>query len=67
MNKFISGNEHDESYGHEETVRRRDSVIRRMANTPPQPKPTNPGHRSKRKRKTASGRVARKDHVGRER
>jgi hypothetical protein len=28
----------DEKYSHTETARRRDEVIRRMANTPPQPK-----------------------------
>ncbi len=28
----------DNDYGNEETARRRDEVIRRMANTPPQPK-----------------------------
>ncbi|MFZ1964388.1 MAG: hypothetical protein WAU78_13145 [Roseiarcus sp.] len=29
----------DETYSDEEAARRRDEVIRRMANTPPQPKP----------------------------
>jgi hypothetical protein len=31
--------ESGETYSEEETARRRDEVIRRMANTPPQPKP----------------------------
>ncbi len=30
----------DNSYTPEEATRRRDEVIRRMANTPPQPRPT---------------------------
>ena len=34
MNKTII----DEQYSPEETARRRDAVIRRMANTPPQPR-----------------------------
>jgi hypothetical protein len=47
-----------EAFSPAETARRRDEVIRRMANTPPQPK-ANP--RPKRKRKADAGRVARKD------
>lgn len=47
----------------EETAHRRDEVIRRMANTPPQPK-TN--HRPKRKRKAVADRAADKDRAGHE-
>jgi hypothetical protein len=50
----------DDQYGPEETARRRDEVIRVMANTPPQPRVTRP----KRKKKAASGRVARKRASG---
>jgi hypothetical protein len=32
-----AGSPSNESYSEEETARRRDDVIRRMANTPPQP------------------------------
>jgi len=46
-----------------EAARRRDEVIRRMANTPPQPKAT---PRPKKKKTTAGDRAARKAHAGRE-
>lgn len=42
---------------------RRDEVVRRMANTPPQPKISHP---QKRKKKAAGGRAARKGRAGRE-
>lgn len=48
-----------EEFSPEEAARRRDEVIRRMANTPPQPK-ANP--RPKKKKKAVVGRVARKGH-----
>jgi hypothetical protein len=35
----------DEYYGTTETARRRDEVIRRMANTPPQPRIKTPARR----------------------
>ena len=47
----------DEKYSEQETVLRRDEVIRRMANTPPQPKLS---PRRKKKRTTAPGRAVRK-------
>jgi hypothetical protein len=53
----------DELYSPEESARRRDEVIRRMANTPPQPKAN---HRPKRKRKAVADRVAGKDRAAHE-
>lgn len=50
------------SFSEEETARRRDEVVRRMANTPPQPK-ANPSQ--KKQRPTDAGRAARKDRVSR--
>ena len=47
-----------DTYSPEEAAKRRDEVIRRMANTPPQPKAT---LRPKKKRKSAVGRAVRKD------
>jgi len=52
-----------ESYNEAETAKRRDEVIRRMANTPPQPKAN---HRPKKRRTTAVDRAVRKDRVRRE-
>jgi len=49
----------DDKYTDEETARRRDEVVRRMANTPPQPKIKSP-RRSGKKKKAAVGRAARK-------
>jgi hypothetical protein len=42
--------ENDLAFSANETAQRRDEVIRRMANTPPQPKATTP-HRPKKKTK----------------
>lgn len=53
----------NELFDAEETARRRDAVIRRMANTPPQPK-LNP--RPKKKRKVGAGRAAGKGRARRE-
>ena len=47
----------------EEAARRRDEVIRRMANTPPQPKLS---PHPKKKKKAGAGRAARKGHADRE-
>jgi hypothetical protein len=56
----------DDKYSKEEIARRRDEVIRRMANTPPRPKVNSP-HRQGKKRKADADRAARKDRAGRER
>lgn len=53
----------DDKYNAEETARRRDEVIRRMANTPPQPKVS---LRPKKKTKAGAGRVVRKGRARRE-
>ncbi len=44
---------HDDKYNEEEAARRRDEVIRKMANTPPQ-------HRTNRPKKAKATAVARK-------
>lgn len=49
-------------YSEEETARRRDEVVRRMANTPPQPN-GKPKPRPKRKRPAASDQAARKSRT----
>lgn len=54
----------DDTYSDQETERRRDEVIRHMANTPPQPKIS---PHPKKKKKAGAGRVAGKGHAGRER
>lgn len=54
----------DDQYTDAETARRRDEVIRRMANTPPQPKSRD--HRRKKKR-AGAGRVAGKGRAYHER
>jgi hypothetical protein len=43
----------DENYSDEEAARRRDEVIRRMANTPPQPKRKKTGEASPAKKPKA--------------
>jgi hypothetical protein len=55
----------DKNYPEDEVARRRDEVIRRMANTPPQPKATTP-HRPKKKKKAVAGRAVRKVRARRE-
>lgn len=60
MATLQSGND---QFSDAETVRRRDEVVRRMANTPPQPK-VNP--RPKKKTKAASDRAADKRRARRE-
>jgi hypothetical protein len=56
-----------ESCSQEETARRRDEVVRRMANTPPQPRVMPLGHRPGKKNKAASGHAAGKRRADRER
>jgi len=46
-----------DDYSQDEIARRRDAVIRRMANTPPRPKATSP-RRPKMKTKAGAGRAA---------
>jgi hypothetical protein len=47
----------DSVFSNDETSRRRDEVIRRMVNTPPQPKVNAPRRQGK-KKKTGAGRAA---------
>lgn len=54
----------NDKFSDEETAQRRDEVIRRMANTPPQPKQSIP--RPEKAKKSAGDRVARKARAGRE-
>ncbi len=53
-------------YSKEETDRRRDEVVRRMANTPPQPK-LKTDHPQEKKKKAGADRAVRKDRGDRER
>jgi len=50
----------------DEVARRRDEVVRRMANTPPQPKVSRP-RRQRKKTKTVASRAAHKGRDDRER
>lgn len=50
----------NDQYSPEEAAWRRDEVIRRMANTPPQPRVKSHTRRSKKKKPAASGGVVRK-------
>jgi len=59
--KGVQADQFDET----ETARRRDEVIRRMANTPPQPKTSRP-RRQKTGKKAGAGRAAGKGRVRRE-
>ncbi len=59
-------NTKDDQFSPDEAARRRDEVIRRMANTPPQPK-SKTSHRPKKKRKAGAGRAAGKSRAGHER
>jgi hypothetical protein len=57
--------EREELYSSEDAARRRDEVIHRMVNTPPQPKATIP-HRPKKKKKAVARRAVRKGRARRE-
>ncbi len=59
----MSKHREDENFSTQEAARRRDEVIRRMANTPPQPKLT---PRQGKKKKAGTGRAVRKARAGRE-
>jgi hypothetical protein len=52
----------DDQFSDQETARRRDEVIRRMANTPPQPKIPS---RQKKRKKAVAGPAARKVRAAR--
>jgi hypothetical protein len=54
-----------DTYDEQEAAKRRDEVVRRMANTPPQPKVMG-RHPSKRKKRAGAGRAAGKRRVSRE-
>ena len=49
-----------DEFSPEETARRRDEVVRRMANTPPQPRVSPLGRQPKKKGRAASDQAARK-------
>lgn len=55
----------DENFTEAETAKRRDEVVRRMANTPPHPKVT-PLRRPKKKKKAGAVRAGRKVRGARE-
>jgi hypothetical protein len=57
MSQKLSASKDDDTYSAEETASRRDEVIRRMANTPPQPKVSHPQKKAK---KAVAGPKARK-------
>lgn len=54
----MSHRKQDDHFSEQETARRRDEVIRRMANTPPQPRPS---PRPRKGEKAAEDRAAPKD------
>jgi len=57
----------DDNFSEEEAARRRDEVVRRMANTAPQHKSFKvPNRRPKKRKKAAAGRAIRKGHARRE-
>ena len=57
----------DERYTAAETARRRDEVVRQMANTPPQPRVKALTRHPRKKRKAGGDRAAGKNRAGRER
>jgi hypothetical protein len=52
----MKGKGDDDRYSEEETARRADEVIKRMLNTPPQPRTTKPAPKAK-ERPASKGRV----------
>jgi hypothetical protein len=52
----MKGEGDDDRYSEEETARRADQVIKRMLNTPPQPRTTKPAPQTK-ERPASKGRV----------
>ena len=59
----MSREKSDTFYSEDEAARRRDEVIRRMANTPPQPNGKPKPRRRGKKKPTGQGREARKGRV----
>ena len=55
----------DSDFSNEEVSRRRDEVVRQMANTPPHPK-TKPDHLQETKKKADTDHAAHKVHAHRE-
>lgn len=55
------GRDSDDEFDAEETAHRRDEVVRRMANTPPQPRKKPTRSRQRKRTSTGSGRAARKN------
>jgi hypothetical protein len=53
-----------DQYSEGETARRRDEVVRRMANTPPQPRVKTPIRQAKKKKPTGSALATRKKAAG---
>ena len=56
---LMTDHQSDEEYSAEEAARRRDEVIRRMANTPPQPRVTRQSDRSQSQKPTGRAPLAR--------
>lgn len=54
----------DDQFSPEEAAHRRDEVVRRMANTPPQPRTKSPGRSIGKKKPSGPGRVGRKSSAG---
>ena len=52
-------------FSEDETARRRDKVVRRMANTPPKPRTKSPSHPTGKKKPFGPGRADRKPSAGR--
>lgn len=53
----------DDDYTNEEAAKRRDEVVRRMANTPPRPKTKTPVRHLRKGKKAGADRAARKDRA----
>jgi hypothetical protein len=55
----MSQRQTDDQYSDEEAARRRDEVVKRMLNTPPQPRPMKPKDEKGEERPARKGRVHR--------
>lgn len=58
--------EPSDEFSEEEIARRRDEVVRRMANTPPQPRTKSPSRRTGKKKPTGRGQADGKPKAGEE-